>query len=289
MGGWKVKKPSGRLQDSGAHMLEVAFGQATDMGKVRTNNEDAMGSYLPLSEEELNSRGCIFAVADGVGGMDRGEVASAAAINTLIKEFTQAEPQSLLTRLLPKLIQSANVAVHNCTLDPSRAPSKMATTLVACALRFDQAVISHVGDSRCYLIRDGRAHLQTEDHTWVNEQRKLGLITAEDAKESEFRHVLTRSLGPEMFVSPAKTSIMVRPGDSLVLCSDGLYGEIDDQAIADVVSAYENPQEGAEALVQYALDHDGSDNTTAQVIQVRSIARMVIYRGRYYPQSEPSR
>jgi PPM family protein phosphatase len=82
----------------------------------------------------------------------------------------------------------------------------MATTLVACALRHDQAIVSHVGDSRCYLVRDGQAKQITQDHTWVNEQRKMGLISASEMAESESRHVLIRSLGPEMFVSADTTA-----------------------------------------------------------------------------------
>src|SRR5579863_2313775 len=111
----------------------------------------------------------------------------------------------MLISLLPRLIQHANSAVHDCTLAPQYRGKKMATTLVACALRHDQAIISHVGDSRCYLVRGGLAKQITQDHTWVNEQRKLGLISQEEIASSDTRHVLTRSLGPEMFVSPDTT------------------------------------------------------------------------------------
>ncbi len=102
----------------------------------------------------------------------------------------------------------------------------MATTLVACALRHDQAIVSHVGDSRCYLVRNGSAKQITQDHTWVNEQRKMGLISAGDVAASESRHVLIRSLGPEMFVSPDTTALTLQPGDVLVLCTDGLHDEM---------------------------------------------------------------
>src|SRR6185503_4734451 len=102
---------------------------------------------------------------------------------------------------------------------------KMATTVVACALRHDQAVVSHVGDSRCYLVRNGHAKQITRDHTWVNEQRKIGLINEAEIANSESRHVLIRSLGPEMFVSPETTALTIQPGDMLVLCSDGVHDE----------------------------------------------------------------
>jgi len=138
-------------------MLEVQFGQASDFGKVRTNNEDAMGSFIPASRKQARTHGYLFAVADGVGGMDLGEIASATAVSVVAKEFAKAQAGAMLTSLLPRLIQQANAAVHDCTLAPEYRGKRMATTLVACALRYDQAVVSHVGDSRCYLIRGGTA------------------------------------------------------------------------------------------------------------------------------------
>jgi serine/threonine protein phosphatase PrpC len=115
----------------------------------------------------------------------------------------------------------------------------MATTVVACALRHDQAIVSHVGDSRCYLVRNGNAKQITQDHTWVNEQRKLGLISASDIAESDARHVLIRSLGPEMFVSPDTTALTLQPGDMLVLCTDGLHDEMSADDRRDRVAAEE--------------------------------------------------
>src|ERR1035438_9475554 len=128
-------------------MLDVNFGQARDPGKVRTNNEDAMGIFIPNSRHQARSHGYLFAVADGVGGMDLGEVASSTAISVLTEEFEKAQSGAMLISLLPRLIQFANSAVHDRTLSPEYRGKKMATTLVACALRHDQAIVSHVGDS----------------------------------------------------------------------------------------------------------------------------------------------
>src|SRR6185437_9508117 len=144
------------LEGAGS-MLDVVFGQASDPGKVRTNNEDSMGNFIPASRHQARSHGFLFAVADGVGGMDLGEVASATAIEVITREFETAQADSMLISLLPRLVQHANAAVHDCTLQPEYRGRRMATTLVACALRYDQAIVSHVGDSRCYLIRNGRA------------------------------------------------------------------------------------------------------------------------------------
>jgi serine/threonine protein phosphatase PrpC len=159
----------------------------------------------------------------------------------------------------------------------------MATTLVTCALRHDQAVVSHVGDSRCYLVRGGKSRQITDDHTLVNQQRKLGLIAAEDIAESQSRHVLIKSLGPEMFVAPDTNSITLLQGDVLVLCTDGLHDELPERELATIVSqTRKDISEIAQELVARAVEVDGNDNTTAQVIRVRSVEQVGMYRGRPY-------
>jgi protein phosphatase len=235
-------------------MLEVQFGQATDPGKVRTNNEDAMGFFIPASRQQTRSHGYLFAVADGVGGTDLGEIASNKAIQVLVDGFEKAQAGAMLISLLPRLIQHANAAVHDCTLAPEYRGKSMGTTIVACAMRHDQAIVSHVGDSRCYLVRNGRAKQITQDHTLVNEQRKLGIITAAEMATSESRHVITRSLGREMFESE-----MVR-----------------------IVTQQSSIDDIARELVRRAVEVDGGDNTTAQVIRVKSVEQVGMYRGRPY-------
>lgn len=263
-------------------MLDVVFGQASDPGKIRTNNEDAMGSFIPSSRHQTRSHGFLFAVADGVGGLDLGEVASSTAVSVLTQEFEQAQGDAMLISLLPRLVQHANAAVHDRTLAPEFRGKKMATTVVACALRHDQAVVSHVGDSRCYLVRKGVARQITQDHTWVNEQKKMGLVSERDIAQSESRHVLIRSLGPEMFVSPDTTALTIQPADVLVLCSDGLHDETPTTTIAAVVSQNKPVEEIARELVTRAVEIDGNDNTTAQVIRIRSVEQVGMYRGRPY-------
>jgi serine/threonine protein phosphatase PrpC len=264
-------------------MLNVVFGQATDVGRVRPHNEDAAGSVIPISRQESRSRGWLFAVADGVGGRDLGEVASSKAIEIITEGFARSTEGTSLASLLPSLIHQANSAVHDEGLHPERRGQHMATTIVACALRHDQAVISHVGDSRCYQVRDGKAIPLTRDHTWVTEQRKLGLISAAEAERSTSRHMLTRSLGPEMFVTVDTTSVSLKPGDRLVLCTDGLYGGLYAEDIARIGSQNKDIERIVRELVQYAVEVDGSDNATAQVIEVQSIEPMGMYRGRLYP------
>jgi protein phosphatase len=166
----------------------------------------------------------------------------------------------MLISLLPRLIQHANAAVHDRTLESQYRGKRMATTLVACALRYDQAIVSHVGDSRCYLVRNGKARQVTQDHTLVNEQRKMGLISTEDIADSDARHVLIRSLGPEMFVSPDTTALTLQPGDVLVLCTDGLHDEMKEATIAEIVAQKKSMDEIDVDLVYRAVVIYGGDN-----------------------------
>jgi protein phosphatase len=263
-------------------MLDLMFGQASDPGRLRINNEDAMGSFIPQSRQEARSRGWMFLVADGVGGEDLGEVASTKTASVMIQEFAIAPMDTSLLSLLPRLIQYANAAVRDERLYPYRRGKQMATTIVACALRYDQAIISHVGDSRCYLVRNGKAVSVTQDHTMVNEQLGLGLITPEEAAQSEARHILARSLGTERFVVADTKTLALKDNDVLVLCSDGVHSGIYDEDIARIAAQKNDAQEIADELVNYAVEVDGSDNATAQVIQVHSVEPRAMYRGRTY-------
>jgi len=186
----------------------------------------------------------------------------------------------MLISLLPMLVQRANSAVHDRTFAPEYHGKKMATTVVTCALRYDQAVISHVGDSRCYLVRNGLAKQVTHDHSWVNEQRGLGLITEAEISRSRSRHVLVRTLGAETIVTPETIALTIQPGDVLVLCSDGVHDEIRDSTIASIVSQSKPIDEIARELVDIAVSENGNDNTTAVVIKIRSVEQANTYRGR---------
>jgi serine/threonine protein phosphatase PrpC len=264
-------------------MLDIAFGQASDVGRVRPHNQDSAGALTPGLAQESRSRGWVFAVADGIGGLDVGEVASAKAIQVITGEFSRSTEAASLESLLPRLIQQANSVVHDEGLKAERRGRHMATAIVACALRHDQAVISHVGNCRCYQVRDGTIAQLTRDHTWVSEQRTLGLITDAEAERSESRHVLTRSLGPEVLVIVDTTSVSLRVGDRLVLCTDGLYGGLYPEDITRITAQDKDAETLAHELVQYAVEVDGSDNATAQVIHIRSVEPRRTYRGRLDP------
>lgn len=267
-------------------MLEIVFGEASDLGKVRTNNEDATGCHIPVSKHEVRSRGYLFAVADGVGGADLGEVAAATAVQVVTREFAESQDGTLLRALMPRLVQSANAAVHDCRLQPEYRGTGMATTLVTCALRYNQAVVSHLGDSRCYLLRHGELRQITRDHSLANQRRMLGLLRSADSGDPTNRHALTKCLGPEMFVKPETNVFDLVPGDIVMLCTDGLHNALTErEAIGLLSQPGKDAETLARELVAFAVDKDGDDNTTAQVIRIESVESATTYRGREFPVS----
>ena len=148
-------------------MLDVEFTELSDSGRVRGNNEDYLGHV------NSGSAGWLFALADGVGGHQHGEIASQTAVESLVAGFRNATSGEAHTALLPRLVQNANLKVYEAGRAASPGGVAMSTTVVTCALRFDRAVVAHVGDSRCYLIRLDRATALTRDHTVVADQVRL--------------------------------------------------------------------------------------------------------------------
>jgi len=262
--------------------LDVEFAQLSDPGKQREHNEDYLGHVAPSSPAQARSQGWLFVLADGVGGSEKGEVASRAAVEYLIAGFSEASPSEGLSALLMRLAQEANVHIYQTGRSHSPGGTSMATTLVACAFRYDRLVVAHAGDSRCYLIRQHQARLLTRDHTVAQEQARIGLLTAKEASESSTRHVLSRSLGTDLFVNIETSDIQVYPGDVLLLCCDGLYHSVPASEMAAVAGHGGDLNVAAQRLVDIANDRDGSDNISVQLIRVRSVERVGMYRGRPY-------
>lgn len=263
--------------------MDVEFAQLSDTGRVRHGNEDYLGRFTPGSTEEVRARGWLFALADGVGGHDLGEVASKTAIESLVADFRDCSAAEPLGALLTRLVRTANARVLDAGVSMRGASGPpMATTIVACALRYDRATVAHVGDSRCYLIRRGQANLITRDHTLANEQVRLKLLTKEEAEKSDNRHTLSRSLGTESLVSVELNEHQLFAGDVLVLCSDGLHGSVNGTEMAAFTRDGSDLAAAARQLVDIANQRDGSDNISLQLIRVRSVERVAMYRGRPY-------
>ena len=263
-------------------MLELEFAELSDPGKLRGHNEDYMGHAAPTDPEETRSRGWLFALADGVGGQDRGEVASRTAVENLRVSFRESKPGEPPTPLLQRLVEAANLKVYETAAAASPGGSSMSTTVVACMLRFDRVSIAHVGDSRCYLIRRGQATVLTRDHTFVGEQVRMGLLSREEAKQSERRHLLSRSLGMNIFVNVDLNEHQLLAGDILLLSSDGFHGAFTNEEIATAVGQFHNLEENTRNLISLAREKDGSDNISVQLIRVKQVERIGMYRGRPY-------
>jgi PPM family protein phosphatase len=263
-------------------MLNLEFAELSDAGRVRDHNEDYFGHAVPASESDGRTHGWLFALADGVGGEERGEVASRAAIETLIAGFCAAPRGQAHTALMPRLIQSANTRIYELGKAASPGGSRMATTIVTCAFRYDRVVVAHVGDSRCYLIRHGAALQITRDHTVVAEQVRLGLLSAREAAVAETRHLLSRSLGNDLFVNVEIGDRQIQPDDILLLCSDGLHGAVDGDEIGEIIKWNPDLATAGRKLIDLANEKDGGDNVTVQLIRVRGVERMGMYRGRPY-------
>ncbi|HEX9111582.1 MAG TPA: hypothetical protein VF845_08900, partial [Terriglobales bacterium] len=196
--------------------------------------------------------------------------------------FRRAKEMALHKDLLGQLVQAANARV--CEAEAMAGPSGagMASTIVVCGVRFDRATVAHVGDSRCYLIRGNDARPITRDHTVAAEQARMGLLSAQEEAESDTRHVLSRSLGANLFVSIEIDEAQLLAGDVLLQCSDGLHGAVSAPEIAQTVGQHRNLNAAARELVSLANEKDGSDNISVQLIRIRSVERMGMYRGRPY-------
>jgi len=256
--------------------LDIDFAEISDCGPVRAQNEDYVGHSKPSNPEQSRNGGWMFTLADGVGGQDRGEIASQLAVQSMLNSHSKTTSGENAATFLTRSVQAANTRVYE------EGHGTIATTLVACMLRFDRATIAHVGDSRCYLIRNGRPKLLTRDHTVINEQVRLGLFTDQEAKKAATRNVLSRSLGTNLFVSPDVSEHNVKPGDLLLLCSDGLHGAVPDEKIARIAATPGDPKDVAQQLITIANQSDGGDNVSVQLIRVKSVEAVGMYRGRPY-------
>jgi protein phosphatase len=209
-------------------------------------------------------------------------VASHTAIESVLTGFRESTPGEPHASLLTRLVRTANTRVIDAGHAAKSGGIAMATTIVACALRYDRVAVAHVGDSRCYLIRRGQPNVLTRDHTVANEHVRLKLLSKEDAAEAETRHMLSRSLGNELAVNVEVNEHQVFAGDVLLLCSDGLHGSVEASEMAALAGHGGDLSTAASRLVDIANQRDGSDNISLHLIRVRSVERVGMYRGRPY-------
>ena len=234
----------------------VEYAHRTDTGRQRQTNEDSYFARAPL-----------FAVADGMGGAQAGEGASRIAAEAFEPaQHTGAEPPEAFLR---KIAQRANRQIHLLAQrDVTR--SGMGTTLTAAMVDGDDVVIGHVGDSRAYRFRDGELKLLTSDHSLVEELRRQGRLTDEQAEDHPQRSIITRALGPEPEVEVDTMTYRARPGDIYLLCSDGLTTMVKEPQIREVLAAGGSLEEIAAELVRRANEAGGRDNITVVAFRVEA-------------------
>ena len=250
-------------------MLVLDHASLSDRGRVRQNNEDACGVFVPEGAGELADRGAVFVVADGMGGHRGGEIASRIAVRTVVAFYT-ANSDENRSDALARAFREANKTI----IEESVADSTlfgMGTTCTALAIHRGLAYVAHVGDSRAYQVRDGNIVQVTHDHSIVGEMVRSGILTDEDARNHPKRNVITKSLGAQdEIATDLPEALPLVPGDSFVLCSDGLTAYATDADIAAAVTSG-SPAEACKKLVKLANDSGGRDNVTVLIVTVKSV------------------
>jgi serine/threonine protein phosphatase PrpC len=234
-----------------------------DAGRKRHNNEDYALACEPADSAICDSKGCLYVVADGIGGGPAGEVASQFAVHSVIHRFYEeaGPPQARLAQS----IAGANAAIHKFAREhPPLA--HMGTTIVAVARRDDSLCIAHVGDSRAYLLHDGGVRRLTEDHNLAAVLAREQSLSEADAPGHPYRNLLLRSLGAEPTVVPDFAEAYLDKGDVLLLCSDGLTRHVSDREFA-VCLRRKTPDEAASALIALANERGGEDNIAVVIVQ----------------------
>lgn len=251
-----------------AKLLRLDVAQLTDVGRKREHNEDNMAYVIPKDPQVMAYKGALFIVADGMGGHAAGEVASEIAVDTVSNAYYQDDSDDVAASLL-QAIRRANAAIHQRASE-NMLRSGMGTTCVAAVLRGNMAYIANVGDSRAYLVRRSTLRQVSQDHSWVAEQVRAGLLTEEQARTHTQRNVITRSLGTQPEVEIDLFRELLEEGDTLLLCSDGLSGMVSDEELEQTAERFV-PQESVYHLIERANENGGADNITAVVARVQEL------------------
>jgi protein phosphatase len=254
-----------------ASEFSVEVAGKTDVGCVRTNNEDSFGYDAGLG---------IFVLCDGMGGQAAGEVASELSVTTVLSYLRQTAETGNLRKIdqtgefsedahvLWRALQAANQTIREAiTADPGR--TGMGTTIVAALVRGNNVAIAHAGDSRIYLIRNNTVEQLTKDHSLVMEQVRRGLLTLEEAAQSPIQNIITRALGAADTVEPDLADHELVAGDTLLLCSDGLTRHLSDQQILAIADGASSLEEACDTLISSANAAGGSDNISCLMVRVK--------------------
>jgi protein phosphatase len=258
--------------------MRIDIGHVTDLGQQKKRNEDNYGIYKEdASGIKLFTEGALLCVADGLGGHMGGEIASKLAIS-VFKDMLKSPPlppsedpvemNRQMEALLGEFVGLANDNIYQTNVELVKNGRPMGTTLLAALVLPAKVHIVNIGDSRCYLIREGQIADRTEDHSWVDEQVKLGLMSKEQAETDRRRNLLTRSLGTHPTVTSDKYHWSILPGDVLLLCTDGLVNMVEDADICAEIKTGGTPMDIAQRLVDRANRNGGIDNITVVLAHI---------------------
>jgi len=242
--------------------IEQAFDLAllSDVGTKRPNNEDSCGHFVESPES------VVFAVADGVGGYEGGEIASRMAIDVTLETYRESPADWGASKRLHRAVQRANIAIHDKALIVPEL-CRMATTLTAVAV--DKGMLSavHVGDCRLHLIRNSQVSQISKDHTMVADRVRMGMMSAARAKDHPERGMLLRSLGHELIVSMDRISMPLIERDRLILCSDGLYNVLEPENL-EALTRDCDAETGCRKLIETANQRGTADNLTCAIFKM---------------------
>jgi len=262
----------------------------TDKGRRKSNNEDFYGVFREDTPSlKFFDEGALLCVADGLGGHVGGEIASKLAVSNMrdmlsheVSENGQTDEGTF--NPLPDMctwVQRANQSVHQTNKDLVKSGKPMGTTLLAALIQPRKVFIANVGDSRCYHVREGEIIDKTEDHSWVDEQVKAGLMSKAEAEADQRKNIVTRSIGTQDAVEVDTYHWNIMPGDNILLCTDGLVNMVKDKDIAEEFKKGGTSAEIAQRLVHLANENGGKDNTTIIIANISpSLPRLVWNRSR---------
>ncbi len=249
---------------NGEPLQSPGFDLATlsDPGTDRPDNEDSCASFVEGPEN------AIFAIADGVGGYEGGEVASAMAVEVTLKCYRESPPEWGPAKRLHRAFQNANIEIHNRTLAIPEL-RRMATTLTAVSIERGALNAAHVGDCRLYVVYGHAITQISKDHTMVADRVRMGLMSEARARTHPERSVLLRTVGRDLIVSVDRIAMTLSRGDTVVLCSDGLYNVLEDREIAEIARE-STAAKACRELVDEANRRGTADNLTVAVFKMLS-------------------
>lgn len=239
----------------------MKFYAITDIGRKRELNED----YIFTSGQHIGALPNLFIVADGMGGHNAGDYASRHTVDKIVEVIGEHRQEQDIELLIGQAIDAANTYIYQCARDNS-GMNGMGTTLVVVVCDNKEAVVANIGDSRLYLIRQSISQI-TQDHSLVEEMVHLGGIDREMARNHPDKNIITRAVGVKETVLADYYRIVLEPKDKLLLCTDGLTNMLKDEEIHRIISANEDVEQAAKALVDAANENGGRDNISVVLIE----------------------